>query len=342
MMRRVAVAVSPPYEALIGAGLLDRLGELLRPLAAGCVMVVTDETVAPLYLDRAVRALENGGFSVRTAVLPAGENTKSVEYYVNLLEQFAPLTRSDTVLALGGGVVSDLAGFAAATYLRGIRSVNVPTTLLAMVDASVGGKTGIDLPTGKNLVGAFHQPSLVVCDPTVLTTLPARELRSGWAEVIKTAVLFDPSLFCRLQADEVTAGEAVALCLQYKSAILTRDAYDRGERQLLNLGHTLGHAVEVCSGYRVLHGEAVAIGLAGMARAFSDDGGAITALLERYGLPTRTELPPHLLAQAARSDKKRRGDTVTLVIPERIGGCTLRTVSADALEEIFQRCLLQS
>ena len=338
-MTRVRVAVNPPYEALIGAGLLDRLGELLRPLAAGSVMVVTEETVAPLYLDRAAASLSAAGFTVRTAVLPAGEATKSVEYYVNLLERFAPLTRSDTVLALGGGVVSDLAGFAAATYLRGIRSVNVPTTLLAMVDAAVGGKTGIDLPTGKNLVGAFCQPALVVCDPTLLTTLPPRELRSGWAEVIKTAILFDPPLFQRLKTGEAATEQVIAACLQHKSAVLSRDVYDRGERQLLNLGHTLGHAVEVCSDYRVTHGEAVAVGIAGMARAFSRDAAEIIALLEQFGLPTRTELSPRVLAQAALHDKKRRGDTVTLVIPERIGGCTLRSVPANTLEEIFQRCL---
>lgn len=338
-MTRVGIAVTPPYEALIGAGLLDRLGELLRPLAAGSVMVVTEETVAPLYLDRAAASLSAAGFTVRTAVLPAGEATKSVEYYVNLLERFAPLTRSDTVLALGGGVVSDLAGFAAATYLRGIRSVNVPTTLLAMVDAAVGGKTGIDLPTGKNLVGAFCQPALVVCDPTLLTTLPPRELRSGWAEVIKTAILFDPPLFQRLKTGEAATEQVIAACLQHKSAVLSRDVYDRGERQLLNLGHTLGHAVEVCSDYRVTHGEAVAVGIAGMARAFSRDAAEIIALLEQFGLPTRTELSPRVLAQAALHDKKRRGDTVTLVIPERIGGCTLRSVPANTLEEIFQRCL---
>lgn len=338
-MTRVGVAVTPPYEALIGAGLLDRLGELLRPLAAGSVMVVTEENVAPLYLDRAAASLSAAGFTVRTAVLPAGEATKSAEYYVNLLERFAPLTRSDTVLALGGGVVSDLAGFAAATYLRGIRSVNVPTTLLAMVDAAVGGKTGIDLPTGKNLVGAFCQPALVVCDPTLLTTLPPRELRSGWAEVIKTAILFDPPLFQRLKTGEAATEQVIAACLQHKSAVLSRDVYDRGERQLLNLGHTLGHTVEVCSDYRVSHGEAVAVGIAAMARAFSRDAEEIIALLEQFGLPTRTELSPHALAQAALYDKKRRGDTVTLVIPERIGDCTLRSVPTNTLEEIFQRCL---
>lgn len=338
-MTRVRVAVNPPYEAAVGAGLLDRLGELLRPLAAGSVMVVTEENVAPLYLDRAAASLSAAGFAVRTVVLPAGEATKSAQYYVNLLERFAPLTRSDTVLALGGGVVSDLAGFAAATYLRGIRSVNVPTTLLAMVDAAVGGKTGIDLPTGKNLVGAFCQPALVVCDPTLLTTLPPRELRSGWAEVIKTAILFDPPLFQRLKTGEAATEQVVAACLQHKSAVLSRDVYDRGERQLLNLGHTLGHAVEVCSDYRVTHGEAVAVGIAGMARAFSRDAAEIIALLEQFGLPTRTELSPRVLAQAALHDKKRRGDTVTLVIPERIGGCTLRSVPTNTLEEIFQRCL---
>ena len=339
-MQRVRFELSSPYEAVIGVGSIDSLGALLRPLAAGCVMVVTDENVAPRYLARAAASLQGAGFSVKTAVLPAGETTKSPEYYVNLLNQFAPLTRSDTVLALGGGVVSDLAGFAAATYLRGVRLVNVPTTLLAMVDAAAGGKTGIDLPAGKNLAGAFHQPALVVCDTALLATLPPRQLRSGWAEVIKTAVLFDAPLLEALENDNVTPKKAVTACLAHKSAVLCRDERDRGERQLLNLGHTLGHAVEACSGYTVLHGEAIAIGLAGMARAFCRDGARIVALLERFGLPTRTELPPHALANAALHDKKRRGDTVTLVMPERIGHCVLREVAAGKLEEIFQRCLL--
>lgn len=338
-MQRVQFGLSPSYEALIGAGLLDSLGDLLRPLAAGCVMIVTDENVAPRYLARAAASLRAAGFSVETAVLPAGEATKSLEYYGSLLLQFAPLTRSDTVLALGGGVVSDLAGFAAATYLRGVRLVNVPTTLLAMVDAAAGGKTGIDLPAGKNLAGAFHQPALIVCDTALLATLPPRQMRSGWAEAVKMAVLFDVPLFEQLERGSAAPETAVAACLTHKSAVLRRDVLDRGERQLLNLGHTLGHAVEACSGNAVLHGEAVAIGLAGMARAFCRDGARVTALLEQLGLPTRTNLTPRELANAALHDKKRRGDTLTLAVPERIGHCVLREVPVGELEEIFQRCL---
>ena len=242
-------------------------------------------------------------------------------------------------MRVGGGVTGDLAGFAAATWLRGIRLVQVPTTLLAMVDSSVGGKTAIDLPEGKNLVGAFHQPAAVVCDPQLLDTLPPAILRDGCAEALKTAVLFDPDLFSHLAARGTDFDRMTVLprCIACKRDAVCADEFDRGARQLLNLGHTAGHAIETLSGYRISHGHAVAIGLAIMARAFCRDAAEIEAALIKLGLPTRTEFSPEQLAQAALADKKRAGERITLVIPRAIGDCVLREVPVDTLADIFER-----
>lgn len=339
-MTRLTVPTATPYEVCIGRGLLDSVGELLENWGDR-VCVVTDENVAPLYAERVCAALSAVGVSTALSVLPSGEQTKQFEYYVNLIEQFseAGLTRGDTVLALGGGVIGDLAGFAAATYLRGVRLVNVPTTLLAMVDASVGGKTGLDLPTGKNQVGAFWQPSLVVCDTAALETLPPRDRTNAWAEVIKMAILFDEPLFSALETGDFSTEEVIAACVRHKSTIIAVDEHEHSTRRLLNLGHTIAHAVECCGDFHIPHGEAVAIGLAGMARGFSSDCARILALLRRFGLPTETIYSPAALAEAARYDKKRHGDTITLILPERIGHCITIETPISMLESIFRLCL---
>ena len=208
-----------------------------------------------------------------------------------------------------------------------------------MVDSSVGGKTAIDLPEGKNLAGAFHQPAAVVCDPQLLDTLPPAILRDGCAEALKTAVLFDPDLFSHLAARGTDFDRMTILprCIACKRDAVCADEFDRGARQLLNLGHTAGHAIETLSGYRIAHGHAVAIGLAIMARAFCRDAAQIEAALIKLGLPTRTEFPPVRLAQAALADKKRAGERITLVIPRAIGDCVLREVPVDTLPDIFER-----
>lgn len=342
-MSRIRVSVAPPYEVTVECGALDRLGQLLSPLAEGAVCIVTDTNIAPLYLQRTQAALSAAGFSVCTAVLPAGEQAKCFSRYAELVERFAGfgLCRSDTVLALGGGVVCDLAGFAAATYLRGVRFASVPTDLLAMTDASVGGKTAIDLPAGKNLVGAFYQPSLVVCDPTLLSTLPLSELQNGCGEVVKTAVLFDRALFAHLEDSGLAFDrtEIVERCIAHKAAVVSRDPYDTGERRLLNLGHTVGHAIERLSGYTVAHGAAVSIGTAVMARAFCADAARIEALLSALGLPSRTPYSAEALAEAALCDKKRCGTHLTLVVPLRIGQCELRSVPIAELAALIKRGL---
>lgn len=340
-MKLVEVKASGSYCVKIGHGLLDTLGAELAALAAGNVFVVTDTNVAPHYLERTENSLKNAGFSVISEIIPEGEPSKNLENYEKLLRRMAAahLTRADTVVALGGGVTGDLAGFAAASYLRGIRLVQVPTTLLAMVDSSVGGKTAVDLPEGKNLVGAFHQPALVLCDLDTLDTLPQAVFREGCAEVIKTAILFDRPLFEDLKRDGLNFNResVIARCVEHKRDIVAEDEFETGSRKLLNLGHTLGHAVEKCSGYAVAHGAAVAIGTAAMARAFCrEDGEEIHAVLQKFGLPLTTEFTPEELAEAALADKKRQGDTVTLVVPTAVGKCELCRLPVSELQSVFE------
>lgn len=340
-MKLVEVKASGSYCVKIGHGLLDTLGTELAALAAGNVFVVTDTNVAPHYLERTENSLKSAGFSVISEIISAGEPSKNLENYEKLLRRMAAahLTRADTVVALGGGVTGDLAGFAAASYLRGIRLVQVPTTLLAMVDSSVGGKTAVDLPEGKNLVGAFHQPALVLCDLDTLDTLPQAVFREGCAEVIKTAILFDRPLFEDLKRDGLNFNResVIARCVEHKRDIVAEDEFETGSRKLLNLGHTLGHAVEKCSGYAVAHGAAVAIGTAAMARAFCrEDGEEIHAVLQKFGLPLTTEFTPEELAEAALADKKRQGDTVTLVVPTAVGKCELCRLPVSELQSVFE------
>ncbi len=339
-MKTVTVHTSKTYEVKIGHGLVDTIGQELAQLASGKVLVVTDETVAPLYLARAYQSLKNAGFAVYTAAVPAGEGSKDIKYYVNLLNLLAEknLTRSDTVIALGGGVIGDLSGFAAASYLRGVRFVQIPTTLLAMVDSSVGGKTAVNLASGKNQVGAFYQPSLVLCDLDLLDTLPEEVFRAGCAEVIKTAILFDEDLFAHLQEKglDFDREAVIARCVECKRDIVCADEFDRGQRQLLNLGHTVAHAIESLTDYIIPHGQAVAVGCAVFARAFAEDQEKIVKLLEQFSLPTATDFSAKVLANAALSDKKRQEDKITVVVPHAVGRCELKTIRIEELEAIIK------
>lgn len=335
-IRTIPVGVAPAYEVSIGPGLLETCGQRLKPLLEECrVAVITDSTVAPLYLETVLQSLEQAGFATCSHVFPAGEGHKTLSTLSDLLEFLASqhLTRTDCVAALGGGVTGDMAGFAAAVYLRGIRCVQLPTTLLAAVDSSVGGKTAVDLTAGKNLAGAFSQPAAVLCDTDCLKSLPAAVFADGAAEAIKTGVLCDETLFALFEDGTLTAdpGEVIARCIAYKAGVVERDEKELGERKLLNLGHTVGHAIEKCSGFTIPHGHAVAAGLAIMARAAETLGwteeplaGRIAACLERNGLPTGTDYTAEALAQAALSDKKRAGDTITVVVPRRMGECELK------------------
>ncbi len=342
-MRTFPVRVQGGYNVHIGSKLLGRCGELVKTAVGSCrAAVVTDKNVEALYLAPVQSSLRTAGFDVCALTLPAGERYKQMETLGTILEFLAGnrLTRSDCVLALGGGVVGDMAGFAAGCYLRGVRYAQLPTTLLAAVDSSVGGKTAVNLSAGKNLAGLFYQPSLVVCDPDCFATLPAGEFANGAAEAIKTGILGDEPLFCLFESGDAgrEAGEVVARCVAYKATIVEADERDGGPRNLLNLGHTVGHAVELLSGYAVPHGHAVAIGLYLVARAAERTGFAeapiserIRRTLARNGLPFSAPYPAERLAETALSDKKRRGGAITLALPRRIGTCELVTMPVNDL-----------
>lgn len=329
------------YRILIGPGLLDRLGAECARLGLGkrCA-VVSDRNVAPLYADSAQKSLRTAGFEPALVVVPAGETAKSLRTVASCYNQLAAhrLERTSFIVALGGGVVGDLAGFVAATYLRGIPFVQVPTTLLAAVDSSVGGKVGVNLAAGKNLVGAFYQPRLVLCDLDTLNTLEMREYRAGLAEVIKYGVIYDGMLFKRLERDmpKLLAREpdalaaVIARCCQIKAAVVAKDETESGLRQILNFGHTIGHALEAVLRYgKYLHGEAVAIGMvaaahisAAMLGLPATDVARITRLLERAGLPINVRLTAAQTARlfdAMRLDKKVRGGQIRFVLARRIG-----------------------
>lgn len=341
-MQSITVSVSKTYDILIGSGLLAQSGALIRKALpkAGKAMVVSDDNVFPLYGQQVVDSLATAGLQVSSYVFPHGENHKTLETYAAVLNELcaARLTRSDLVVALGGGVVGDLAGFAAATYQRGISLVQIPTTLLAAVDSSVGGKTAVDLPAGKNQVGCFYQPNLVICDIDTLSTLPETEYRNGCAEIIKYAVLDGESFFAELDSTPIRDRyePVIAYCVNIKKRVVEEDEQDIGLRMLLNLGHTMGHGVEACSHFEIPHGHAVAIGLAAVARAAAEKGfctrdlsDRTTALLEKYNLPVELPYPAEALAVAAQADKKNTSGTMRLIVPFQMGDCRVISMTAE-------------
>lgn len=333
------------YDILIGAGLLAETGDHVRALGvSGRVAVVTDETVGPLYAARVEESLRNAGLVSARITIPAGEATKSLAEAAHLYEALldAGLDRDGVILALGGGVIGDLAGFAAATFLRGIAHVQVPTTLLGQVDSSIGGKVGVNLPRGKNLVGAFHQPRLVVADVAALRSLPLRELRAGLAEVVKYGVIADGTLFAWLEenveallaGDEHALAGAVAASCRIKARVVEADEREMGARAVLNFGHTVGHAIEAATGYgRYLHGEAVALGML-VAATLSVRLGLcapelperLARLLVRIGLPTRAELRLKNIEESMQYDKKIKNNMNYFVLTKDIGSVTVQRV----------------
>ena len=341
-MTTVTVKASQTYDVKIGRGLLDTLGEeATRAFQGRTVCIVSDSNVAPHYLSQATHSLERAGFTVLAFVFPAGEEHKNGHTYLSLLEYLAQehLTRADGLVALGGGVVGDLTGFAAATYLRGIPFLQLPTTLLAAVDASVGGKTAIDLEHGKNLAGAFYQPKAVLCDLDTWATLPADILSDGCAEVIKYGVLYDPKLFAHLEEKGLSFDREAVItrCVELKRDVVMEDEFDTGARMKLNLGHTVGHGVEAKSHFAISHGKAVAIGMAIVSRASAcADTPRIAALLEQFGLPTRTDYSADDLFSYTLSDKKRSGGTVNLIIPRAIGDCAIVPTKVESLKSFIQ------
>lgn len=347
-MKTVTVNASRSYDILIGSGLLASLGAKARALGkAQAVCIVSETNVYPLYGAAAEASLKAEGFRVVSYVFPAGEASKNGNTYLDLLNYLAEqqLTRSDLIIALGGGVVGDLAGFAAATYRRGIRFIQVPTTLLAAVDSSVGGKTAIDLPSGKNMAGAFCQPSLVLCDTDTLNSLPEDIFRDGCAEVLKYGVIYDRNFFLYLKEAGLAFDreKVIERCVQLKRDVVMEDEFDTGMRMKLNLGHTIGHGVEAKSQFSLSHGKSVAIGLAYVCRAAAsqgmlscEDAQTILETLTAYGLPTAVKYDVEDIYSYILSDKKRSGGSIPMIIPTCIGNCEIIPVPVEKLKNFIQ------
>lgn len=344
-MKKVRVECEKPYDVLIERGLLDKIGDVCPPLRAQKILLVTDENVDVLYAARVIRSLDGafGRGNVSKFVLPAGEKHKTPQNWLNIVSAMAEcgLGREDAVFALGGGVVGDMAGFAAATYMRGIDFVQIPTTLLAMIDSSVGGKTGVDLKCGKNLLGAFYQPRAVLIDPDALETLPEEEYKNGLGEGVKYAVIA-PSITPYLLANRTDVESFAEKCITLKAEIVGRDEFEGGLRRVLNLGHTVGHAVEAASGFEIRHGIAVAMGISVMTSAAARAGSIskrraddVFKLLQLVGVGEvgicANKYMPFIAA-----DKKAKGDILRAVVVTE-DGCALREFTFDEFSHYISK-----
>ncbi len=345
---------SRSYQVHVGCGILDGIGEVVRGAAGGeRACVITETNVGPLYAERVEASLAAAGYAVSTLTFEAGEQNKRLSTLEGLLEGLAEaqLTRDDVVIALGGGVTGDMAGLAAAMYLRGIQVVQAPTSLLAMVDSSVGGKVAVDLAHGKNLCGFFWQPSAVLADVECLHSIAPELYTDSIGEVVKHAVLADPQMLAEL-TDRPMNGEGypdepvariVAKNVEIKRDVVVSDEKERGLRQTLNLGHTIGHGIEAASDFSLGHGSSVAAGLCCMARAAcakgwckSETRDAIVAAMAAQGLPTDTELPHDVVFDYMVHDKKRHGDTMNIVVPDEVGAVSVRKVTLEELRELVE------
>lgn len=352
-MQKITINASRTYDVITAPGLISQSGQLIRQALGekvNKVCIVTDDNVSPLYRAPVKESLKEAGFEVVSFVFPHGEAYKSLSTVSGLLEFLADkqLTRSDALIALGGGITGDLTGFAAASYLRGIQFVQMPTTLLAAVDSSVGGKTGVNLKAGKNLAGAFWQPSLVLFDTDTIKSLSYDLLLDGAAEAIKAGVIADKELFQYIdQVDQLTDPEVITTlsgrAINIKQQVVEADERDTGVRQLLNLGHTIGHAIEKCSSFEISHGHAVAMGMVIVARACLKNGWSeedcltpILNSLNKFRFPLDCPYSAAELTQAAFKDKKRMGDTITLVVPVALGNCQLKQIPVDQLESFIE------
>ena len=341
------------YDVTVGSGILSELGKrVAETCGASRVFVVTETNVGPLYLNRIMTSFEEAGILATTHTYIAGEKNKTVDTWARICRAMANAgcDRDTVVVALGGGVTGDMAGFAAASFMRGVRLVQVPTSLLAMVDSSVGGKCGVDLPEGKNLVGAFLQPEFVLADVNCLDTLPAEQLKDACGEVIKHAVLADPPLLWRLEHYPITKGrtskemaDIVAANVRIKRDVVVADEREQGLRQMLNLGHTIGHAIEAASDFKLGHGSCVAAGLCMIARASAVLGwcspeafARIERCVTAHGLPITSDVPADRLLELANRDKKHHGDSVNVVVPREIGSCEIRRISFDELRTLIE------
>lgn len=345
--RTIHVTASRSYDIYIGDNILPQIGEFIAPLVGKCrVALLTDSNVDSLYGNRIMGYLQAAGYDVCKYVIPAGEASKCADNLLSFLSFMATeqLTRSDAVIAFGGGVVGDLGGLSASLYLRGVKYIQVPTTLLAAVDSSVGGKTAIDIPAGKNLVGSFYQPSLVCCDTTLMDTLPANIYRDGCAEVIKYGVILDKELYATLHNVPFERGSVVARCVEIKRDVVEQDEFDNGLRGLLNFGHTFGHAIEKLSNFAVSHGEAVAKGMVIAAKiaplcGLCDITEELSQLLLKYGFDISCNYSADDMYASILSDKKRRGGNISIVLPREAGQCILHTIAVEELKELLNKVI---
>ena len=346
MTTRITVKASGTYDILLSKGGLSQIGQALKERFKPCtIAILSDDKVFPLYGKTVTASLEAAGFKTICHVIPNGEQSKtldSVTGFINSMVQ-GQVTRTDMALALGGGVVGDMAGFAAAIYLRGIPYIQVPTTLLAAVDSSIGGKTAVDISAGKNLVGAFHQPALVYLDTDTLSTLDPSVMRDGFAEVIKYGVILDRKLFDTVaKTGTFDLTQVIARCIEIKRDVVEQDEFDRGMRGLLNYGHTFGHAIEKLSGFTITHGSAVARGMIIAAQVaakygFADHTETITKVVKVYGFETDCPYKADELYSVILSDKKRSANDITLVLPREIGQCVLEKMPATRVLELMKQ-----
>lgn len=346
---KIDVRTAQPYSVTLEKGALDRVGEIAREVKkpGAKAMLISESNVFPLYGARVKTSLESAGFSVSEFLFPAGEESKQISTVCGMYAALAEhdFTRTDFIVTLGGGVAGDMGGFAAATYLRGISFLQVPTSLLSQVDASVGGKTGVDLPFGKNLVGAFHQPLAVVTDPEVLNTLPRHYFNDGMGEVVKYGCIADAPLFDALEAGTALDDlESVLVkCVTCKKDLVEQDAKDTGRRMILNFGHTFGHALEKLHDFKDLaHGEAVGIGMVIASRVgerlgVTEPGTAdrVRRVLEQYGLPTSDRFAKEEIVRATALDKKSDGDTLRLILLSKIGESVIYPIQREALLDVM-------
>jgi len=342
-MKTIKVQTSVNYEVKIADGLLRRCGKLTAEIKKPCTIVlISDDVVYNIYGETVTYSYEKAGFLVIPFVFPNGEYSKTLKTVEKILEFMAEqeITKSDLIVALGGGVVGDITGFAATIYLRGTPYLQIPTTLLAAVDSSVGGKTGVNLKAGKNLVGSLKQPISVFCDSEVYKTLHYRVLIDGLSEVIKYGCISDKVLFDVLLTENIydKLDEIIETSVAIKSNIVKRDEFDQNERQLLNFGHTPGHAIERLSNYTIPHGHAVAIGMRIMAN-ITGCAGPLLGVYQKYDIESDCPYTAKELAQSALLDKKRKGDMITIVLLKKIGKAYLKTICVDELEDYFARGL---
>lgn len=343
-MITIPVNAGSPYKVHIGSGIISTAGSEMKTLGlSGKVLIVSDDNVAPLWLDTVRTSLTENGFEVSDFVIPHGEENKNAVSLLSILNFAAEnnFSRSDTFVALGGGVVGDLCGFAAAVYMRGIGFVQLPTSLLAAVDSSVGGKTAIDLDSGKNLAGAFHQPKLVICDTDCFETLPEEEFSNGMGEVIKYGMFCDNELLDMLEG-EFDIKEIVARCVAIKAKVVEADEFEKGERAFLNFGHTIAHAIELLSGYTVPHGSAVAAGMVAITKACVEKSicekealDILLSLLTKFNLPEKFNFETNEIYDATLKDKKNSNGKITLVLPTAKGKSILKKCDYDELKEFI-------